>query len=505
MKNFLRVIPVALSLSLGLAYCGTSLAQSEAERLTALKAKLTAMADETGYVEAITKIQRLGRAFGYYTDKGFFGEAADLFTDNGTFQWGVDGVYKGKAHIKELLTRHGGGSMKEAPGLPFGRLNLRMQLQALVTVAKDGRTAQARWREWGLLGEYKKAAFWGDAIIEDSYIKENGVWKISARRYYQNFEAPYQGGWASLKPVSGNWQSSVAKEFPPDAPSAQVYPPFPAVFIPPYHYADGNLTSIQSRAPFDLPQRPDDKLGKLEAEVDQKELQLARTHSVRAIENLQAMYGYYIDKGQWKSAAGLFSSKGSYEFGQNGVYIGNASIERGLSLMGPQGLEQGQLNNYVMVQPIIHIADDNRTAKARWRSDVLLSRAGTGEWGGGVYENEYVNENGTWKFSSLHYYVTLLGRLRRRLGNKADSDGAAQQGYSAGQAAYRGVPVAAETAGRALSLCQSGFEEAARWRMSHDEPCNEDLGACRRACCRQCSGRRRCRPQGHREAAGLAG
>ncbi len=64
-------------------------------------------------------MQRLGRAFGYYTDKGFFGEAADLFTDNGTFQWGVDGVYKGKARIKELLTRHGGGSMKEAPGLPF--------------------------------------------------------------------------------------------------------------------------------------------------------------------------------------------------------------------------------------------------------------------------------------------------------------------------------------------------------------------------------------------------
>ncbi len=64
-----------------------------------------------------------------------------------------------------------------------------------------------------------------------------------------------------------------------------------------------------------------------------------------------------------------------------------------------------------MVQPIIHISDDNRTAKARWRSDVLLSRVGTGSWGGGVYENEYVNDNGTWKFSSLHYYVTFWGRL----------------------------------------------------------------------------------------------
>ncbi len=48
-----------------------------------------------------------------------------------------------------------------------------------------------------------------------------------------------------------------------------------------------------------------------------------------------------------------------------------------------------------MVQPIIHVSEDNRTAKARWRSDVQLARAGKGRWGGGVYENEYVNDNGT--------------------------------------------------------------------------------------------------------------
>ena len=82
------------------------------------------------------------------------------------------------------------------------------------------------------------------------------------------------------------------------------------------------------------------------------------------------MYGYYIDKGEWKRAAALFARNASYEFGQSGIYLGSAHIERALSLMGPAGLEEGQLNNYVMVQPIIHISEDNRTAKARWRSDV---------------------------------------------------------------------------------------------------------------------------------------
>jgi hypothetical protein len=386
----------------------TGFALDDAARLGALQARVKSIAAETAYVEAITQVQRLGRAFGYYVDKGYFGEAADLFTDEGTFQWGVDGVYRGKARIRELLTRHGGGSLKDGPGLPFGRLNLRMQLQPVVTVAGDGRSARARWREWGLLGEYKKSATWGDAVVEDDYVLEGGVWKIAARHYYLNFEAPYQGGWAALKPITGAWQSPVARDFPPDAPAPQ-YAAFPAVFVPPYDYADGNLRAIQSLAPTTYPARPDDRLGRLEATADAKELALGRVESERALENLQAMYGYYIDKGQWKQAAGLFSRDGTYEYGQSGVYAGRAHIERALSLMGPQGLAPGQLNNYVMAQQIIHVSADNRTAKARWRSDVMLARGGTGRWGGGVYENEYVNDKGTWRFSKLHYYVTFWG------------------------------------------------------------------------------------------------
>ncbi len=401
-------VRVAGGVLIALALYGTAAAQSDGARLAELKKRVAAIEAATTHVEAITQIQRIGRAFGYYVDKGFFGEAADLFAADATFQWGNDGVYQGQARIRELLTRHGGGSTKEqAPGLPFGRLNLRMQLQPVVTVAADGRTAQARWREWGLLGQYKKEAIWGDAIIEDRYVNDGGVWRIAARQYFLNFEAPYQGGWVALKP-GAPVPSAVAKAFPPDAPVPAPYPQFPAVFVPPYHYA-GSPRAIQSRAPFTAPARRDDVIGRLEALADARELALARTQSVRAIENLQAMYGYYVDKGQWAPAAALFATDGTWEFGQSGVYVGAASVERGLSLAGPQGLEPGQLNNYVMVQPVIHVSEDNRTAKARWRNDVLLSRAGQGRWGGGVYENEYVNDNGTWKFKTLHYHVTFWG------------------------------------------------------------------------------------------------
>jgi hypothetical protein len=137
---FTAKAPRTLILIAGLALCSSGFARDAVTRIAALKSRLQAMAQETAYVEAITKIQRLGRAFGYYTDKGYFGEAADLFTDDGTFQWGVDGIYKGKAHIRELLTRHGGGSMSDGPGLPFGRLNL-------AHAAATGGDGRSRWHE----------------------------------------------------------------------------------------------------------------------------------------------------------------------------------------------------------------------------------------------------------------------------------------------------------------------------------------------------------------------
>jgi hypothetical protein len=406
-KRILCIILLASSIgSLTLATV-VSAQDDSAARVTALRERLAWLDKKTTRVEDITRIQRLQRAFGYYLDKGFFGEAANLFADDGRVQYGVDGVYIGKERIKELFTRQGHGSMNAGPGLPFGRFNMHMQLQPMITVADDGETAQGRWREWALLGEYQVAIYWGDAVLENDYVKEDGVWKVQEMRYYTNFVAPYKGGWASLEPVRGDWTTEVGKAFPPDRPSPVRYQPFPNVYVPPFHYGARDMSAIRSAMPPAPKARPNDDLGRLEAMADLEAEKLARVSSLRAVENLQAMYGYYVDKGLWKEAASLFSDDGTWEFGQSGVYIGRNSVERGLSLMGPQRLEQGQLNNYPMLQPIIHVSEDNKTAKGRWRSDVMLARDGTGEWGGGVYENEYVNENGTWKISKQHYWVTF--------------------------------------------------------------------------------------------------
>ena len=128
-----------------------------------------------------------------------------------------------------------------------------------------------------------------------------------------------------------------------------------------------------------------------------------------AVENLQATFGYYFDKGLWNQAASLFSAKGSFEYGQRGVYVGPQRIQQAMLLFGPQGLGKGRLNNHMMLQPIVVVAPNGQTATGRWQGMVMLAEPGqNGKWGVGLYENDYVKEGGVWKFAKLHFYMTGL-------------------------------------------------------------------------------------------------
>ncbi len=136
---------------------------------------------------------------------------------------------------------------------------------------------------------------------------------------------------------------------------------------------------------------------------------VARLEDQDAVENLQATFGYFFDKGLWEDTADLFTRNGSFEYGQSGVYIGQERIRRALLLFGPQGLAQGYLNNHMQLQSIITVAQDGLTATGRFQGPVQLSEPGAnGIWGVGIYENSYVKEGGVWKLASLHFYPTAF-------------------------------------------------------------------------------------------------
>jgi len=194
-------------------------------------AEIDALTLRVEKLEGVRAVKKLQRAFGYYVDRGLWGEAADLFADHGSIEIGIDGVYRGKDRIREYLKRLHGGQ----EGLIYGQLNEWVTLQPAITVAADGRSATARWRDLGMLGQYKRHAEWRDGIYENAYEKgADGVWRIKTLHLWVNFVAPYEKGWARLKPGEGLARSQASIDFPPDRPPTAAYQPFPAVQVPPF-------------------------------------------------------------------------------------------------------------------------------------------------------------------------------------------------------------------------------------------------------------------------------
>jgi hypothetical protein len=216
---------LAFLASLALLAPVSASAQSRVDREIA---ELTSRVERLEGHRAVKKLQR---AFGYYVDRGLWGEAADLFADDGTIEIGLDGVYAGRERIAEYLRRLHGGQ----DGLVYGQLNEWVTLQPSIQVAADGRSATARWRDLGMLGQYKQHAEWRDGIYENTYAKgEDGIWRIRSLHLWVNFEVPYEKGWARLKPGEGLKRSQASLDFPPDRGPSVTYEPFPAVQVPPF-------------------------------------------------------------------------------------------------------------------------------------------------------------------------------------------------------------------------------------------------------------------------------
>ena len=197
----------------------------------AVEREIAELTQRVERLEGHRAVKKLQRAFGYYVDRGLWGEAADLFADDGTIEIGLDGVYVGRERIAEYLKRLHGGQ----EGLVYGQLNEWVTLQPTIRVAADGRSATARWRDLGMLGQYKSHAEWRDGIYENTYVKgADGIWRIRSLHLWVNFEVPYEKGWARLKPGEGLKRSQASLDFPPDRGPSAAYEPFPAVQVPPF-------------------------------------------------------------------------------------------------------------------------------------------------------------------------------------------------------------------------------------------------------------------------------
>ncbi|HEY6615381.1 MAG TPA: nuclear transport factor 2 family protein, partial [Vicinamibacterales bacterium] len=381
-----------------------------AKRMSDLAARAQRLSDEI-------EVTNLQHAYGYYVDRKMWDDVADLFATDGTMEIGLQGVYAGRTSIRRGLNALGApssgtperrSSASTAGGLAEGEINDRVHLQTIVTVMADG-TARARGTEIGMTGRTGGPALWTQSIYENEFVKQGGVWKFKAVRVYPRFIVDAEKGWAKdAQPAPGP-----SREFPPDRPPTETYEIYPRFHIAPLHF-DHPVTGRPPQYPEETksvsrrpmtprkPAPPVTSIAALASLLTATELSVERSKAYHASENLATAYGYYIDEFAWDETADIFSRDGSKELSYVGTYVGRERIRQSLKLRYPNPKSPDFLTLHQVVQPVIHVSADARTAKIRARLFQMGGPSGgEGSWVSGIYENTSVDEGGTWKLSGM--------------------------------------------------------------------------------------------------------
>lgn len=357
-------------------------------------------------------VQNLQHSLGYYLDRKMWDDVADLFADDGTYELGQRGVYVGREHIRRALEVFFGPSP-----LKNGELCDHINLGTVVTVAADGLSAAARTSVLAQLGQNGQWARWEQGTYENELVKQGGVWKLKAVRYFPRLSTDYDKGWAhDAKP------SPVAsKEFPPDRKSTQSYQSYPALSYVALHYLNPVTGKPVRYGAGSVVRVPLVKTGRLSAagSADVSLADLARSLdnaiAYDAVENLMSSYGYYIDESAWDNMADTYGSTGEKEITGAGVYIGPDRIRKVLNLRGPRGGRSASFYTiHQLLQPVIHVSEDGNSARARVRLFQMGGAAdgSSASWIGGIYENTAVRENGEWKFGIQELYHAFNASYR---------------------------------------------------------------------------------------------
>jgi hypothetical protein len=437
----------------------------EAQRIAAVASQVQQFADETA-------VQNLQHSFGYYLDRKMYDDMTDLFAANATIEIGQSGVYAGAKHVQRLIeTLYGTAAPRT--GLANGELFDHINLGTVVTIGPAGNVAASRTSQLSQLGRNGEYARWELGTYENTYLKESGVWKISAMRYFPRMNTDYDLGWAAdARPADATRTTTWDK-----AP-AHSFASYPAAQTVGFHYphpVTGQAVEYPDNAVVQIPVAEDAARAApaSTATVADLEHQLDAAIAVDAVENLMSSYGYYIDESAWDNMAATFASKGSKEITGVGVYVGPERIREILNRRGPRtGRSPTFFTIHQLVQPVIHIADDNTYANARLR---LFQGGGnadgsSGSWIGGIYENTAFFENGEWKFGrqDLHH-----------LFNASYRNGWARVGPSAAQTADEYSPKSGP-AGRAFrggGITQGLGGAAAPNQFAADYPPDSEIRA----------------------------
>lgn len=154
------------------------------------------------------------------------------------------------------------------------------------------------------------------------------------------------------------------------------------------------------------------RVDELEARIKILEDQLRTVQDIEDIKKLQRAYGYYLEHWMAEDVIDLFSDSPDVTVKVfAGEFRGKESIKRFFRHGKDVELRRTEnpefLHQVMQLSPIIDVAPDGRTATGRWYGFGAHTSPVDGGifqgWMNGVYENEYIKENGKWKILKLHW------------------------------------------------------------------------------------------------------
>src|SRR5262245_33008393 len=161
---------------------------------------------------------------------------------------------------------------------------------------------------------------------------------------------------------------------------------------------------------------PSDGLAAIRVRMAQLENRLNKAQAIRDIKRVQYSYAHYAESGLWLDLGDLFAANGVAHYAQ-GDFRGPESLRKFYLQelgRGQLGLAEGRIYPHIMIQPVVTVAPDGKTARGRWHVIAMLgsygASASSASWAGVVYENRYVFEEGVWKISELTYNSQYSGR-----------------------------------------------------------------------------------------------
>ncbi|MFV0645067.1 MAG: nuclear transport factor 2 family protein [Sphingomonadaceae bacterium] len=168
--------------------------------------RMEELENRVGILEDINAIRRLHWAYGYYIDFNRARDVANLFSEDGEVIF-LSGIFRGHEGIFRLYGTWFQNYFLEqgGEGPEFGFLLDHFQMQDIITIAPDRKSAKGRFR--GLLfgGSHEQRSFRPEGlplqfmesgIYENDYVRENGVWKIKRLDYMMQWQGDYEDGWS---------------------------------------------------------------------------------------------------------------------------------------------------------------------------------------------------------------------------------------------------------------------------------------------------------------------